>query len=295
MKSVIECENICKKYGKKYVLDNLSLKVEYGDIYGLIGVNGAGKTTFLKSILGIVSMDSGNIKLFGNERNEISCKRVGCMIEMSAFYSGLSAKQNLEYYKTLFGVDDKVSVEMVLEMVGLDPNSKKIFKKFSVGMKQRLGIALAIMNEPELIILDEPLNGLDPLGIATIRELIIKLNKEKNITFLISSHNLPELELIANKFGIIHSGEIKKNFSAEELSTICRKGHKIILGKGFNLKQLYFESVLLLGNELICAGDVQVDDVMNELTKKDIKVKEIMDYEMTLEDYFRICIKEEKE
>ncbi|MBQ7943896.1 MAG: ATP-binding cassette domain-containing protein [Lachnospiraceae bacterium] len=292
MDQIVICKDLTKKYGNNKVIDNLSMEVYKGDIYGLIGVNGAGKTTLLKSILSIINVDSGKISL---DAEIINNNNIGSMIDAPAFFGELTAEQNLEYYRIMFGRDENISVKALLEIVGLKTNSKISFKKFSMGMKQRLGIALAIMDNPSLVVLDEPLNGLDPLGIVEIRELIIKLNRERGITFMISSHNLPELELTANRFGIMHKGKIRKDISSEQLKEICRNGHKIILEKDIDISSFQYEDILICGNEIICTGNVLLEEVKNEIERKGFKVKSVVEYELSLEDYFRICIMEDEE
>ncbi len=194
---IVKSQKLNKRYGETMALKNVDIAIKRGSIYGLVGNNGAGKTTFLKIISGLTSADSGTFSLLGadNEAGYRSVrKRTGAIIENPGFYPKMTAKQNLEYYRIQRGIPGKETVEELLHLVGLEHAAKKKFASLSLGMKQRLGIALALMGEPELLILDEPINGLDPMGIIEIRKLLLKLNQEKNVTILISSHILTELE-----------------------------------------------------------------------------------------------------
>lgn len=220
---VLQTRNITKKYSGKTVIDSINMTIKKGDIYGLIGRNGAGKTTLMRIIAGLTSPNSGEIKLFGAtsaaELNEVK-KKIGCVIETPALYPNMSAVQNLEYYCILMDIPDKSIIEKVLQTVGLTDTGKKKFKNFSLGMKQRLGLALALLNNPEFIILDEPMNGLDPIGIVEMRETLKRLNQEHCITIMISSHILSELSMIATCYGIIDNGKMIKELTNEGLSEI---------------------------------------------------------------------------
>ncbi|MGX7107933.1 ABC transporter ATP-binding protein [Facklamia miroungae] len=216
---MIKLENLNKSYKDSHILKGVTLEVNDGEIYGLIGKNGAGKTTIFKMILGLSKLDSG--KLIINEsrtRKELieSRKKIGFFIGLN-FFGYLNAEANLKYYCQLKGITNKGEVDRVLKIVGLDGNNKA-YKSFSMGMKQRLGIANALLGNPETLILDEPTNGLDPQGIANIRNLIKQLNEEHKMTIIVSSHNLSELENTANRFGIVHNGKILKELTREDLS-----------------------------------------------------------------------------
>ncbi|MCL2071467.1 MAG: ATP-binding cassette domain-containing protein [Oscillospiraceae bacterium] len=223
---VLQTRNITKCYGKTAAVDNVSLSIRKGDIYGLIGRNGAGKTTLMRMITALTFPNSGELELFGKTSetglNE-SRKRMGSVVEMPALYPNLTAVQNLEYYRILRGIPDKSVIQRTLETVNLTDTGKKKFKNFSLGMKQRLGLALALLGNPDFIILDEPINGLDPMGIVEMRETIKKLNTENNITFMISSHILSELSLIATRYGIIEKGRLIKELTAAELQEQCQQ------------------------------------------------------------------------
>ena len=220
---ILQMRNVTKKYHGKAAVDNVSMTINRGDIYGLIGRNGAGKTTLMRIIAALTSTDSGEIELFGETSvaglNEAK-KKIGCVIETPAFYPNLSAAQNLEYYRILMDIPDKSIIEQILHTVGLIDTGKKRFKHFSLGMKQRLGLALVLLSNSEFIILDEPMNGLDPIGIVEMRETFKKLNQEHCATIMISSHILSELSMTATHYGIINNGKMIKELTNEELSEI---------------------------------------------------------------------------
>lgn len=228
---IIETRNLTKRYNGQAVVSNANLHIEQGKIYGLLGRNGAGKTTIMKMILGLTSITSGEIKAFGKDLKGNKKKvypRIGAIIETPGFYPNLTGTENLKIFAKLRGMTRKDGVKHALDIVGLPYNDKKLFSKYSLGMKQRLGIANAIMHEPELLILDEPTNGLDPIGITEMRNFIKDLCKEKGITLIISSHILTEIEQLADTIGIIHEGILLEEISYNDLQ---RKNRKYILLK----------------------------------------------------------------
>lgn len=223
MDYILTTNGLTKTYGKHNAANNISIHVRQGDIYGLIGRNGAGKTTLLKMVGGLSTPTAGEFALFGytgKERAQVM-HRVGSLIENPGIYPNLTAAENLNLKCIALGVRDKNVVPQLLETVGLANVGKKKVGKFSMGMKQRLGIALALVGEPDLVILDEPINGLDPQGVAEVRETIKKLNQERNITFIISSHILDELAKIATNYGIIQNGNLLQELTKEELLNKC--------------------------------------------------------------------------
>jgi len=226
---VINTKSLTKKYKDFTALNSVSLTVEKGNVYGLIGKNGAGKTTFFKVIMGLTEKTSGDINI--NESDDLNAGRskIGFMIGVS-FFPYLNAYKNIEYYRRMKGINDKKETERVLKLVNLY-DVKKPFKAFSMGMKQRLGIANALLGNPEVIILDEPINGLDPQGIIDIRKIIIDINKNYNTTFIISSHILSELDLVAKKYGIIDCGVLLKEVEQKELHKQRSKSTIIELDK----------------------------------------------------------------
>lgn len=202
LNNIIEINNLTKQYGSQIAVNNLSITVESGQIYGFLGRNGAGKTTTIRMLLGLIKPTKGNIKIFEKEfesnKTEI-LKNIGAMVETPGFYSNLTAKENLTINAKILGIQKENAIEEVLEIVGLASEKVKLFKNYSLGMKQRLGIARALLHNPELLILDEPTNGLDPIGIKEIRKLIKDLAQSRNITILISSHILSEIEQLVDK------------------------------------------------------------------------------------------------
>lgn len=223
MEYVVSTTNLTKQYGKHTAVDNVSLHIKRGEIYGFIGRNGAGKTTFMKMISGLSSPTSGEIVLFG-EKGAAANKnhaRIGNLIEAPGIYPFMSGYKNLKCKALALGINKPGYPEELLALVGLEHAGKKKVKKYSLGMKQRLGIAMALVGGPDLLILDEPINGLDPQGIAEVRMLLLKLKTENNMTIMISSHILEELYKMADTFGIIHEGRLIQELTREELSSKC--------------------------------------------------------------------------
>ena len=220
--TIIKCINICKKYNNNIVLDNINLDIKKGDILGLIGKNGAGKTTLMKIMLSLALPSSGSVEILNK-----GIFRIGALIESPAFFSYLSAVENLDYYRLLNGLECDISNSEVLKYVGLDYVGKKKYKNFSLGMKQRLAIALAILGKPEILILDEPINGLDPVGIKDIRNLLLKINNELNTTIVVSSHILSELSSITKTYSFMHEGKIIEQIACNDLEDKCKSYLKL--------------------------------------------------------------------
>ena len=221
--TVIKLRDISKKRGQTEILNHLNMTVYQKDIYGFIGQNGAGKSTTMKIIMSLIEETQGQLELFDSLDNQINRSRIGAIIENPAFYPYMTAYENLKYYVQYKGIVEINSIEKVLKMVGLENVRKKKYKNYSLGMKQRLGLALALINNPDLLILDEPLNGLDPQGIVELREILSHLNKKYGITMLISSHILDELEMIATRYGFIHQGQMIEEITAEKLQEKLKK------------------------------------------------------------------------
>ncbi|MBV4416977.1 ATP-binding cassette domain-containing protein [Clostridium tyrobutyricum] len=219
MRYILRTNNLTKKFKKQIVINKVNISVKKGDIYGLVGKNGAGKTTLMKMIVGLLMPTSGKIELFEKKNLCNSRKKIGCVIENPALYPDMSAEQNLNIQSILTDKIDKNEIKKILELVGLKDVKNKKISKYSLGMKQRLGIGCALIGNPEFLILDEPINGLDPIGVKEIRNLILKLNNEKGITILISSHILGELYKIANVFGIINNGSLINEIQKKDLDT----------------------------------------------------------------------------
>lgn len=222
---ILSLNNVSKSFGHYKALKNINIELEKGKIYGLIGKNGAGKTTMMRMIAGLSFPTKGTIELFGKSRSKEfteELKRVGCLIEYPSMNGNMSAAENLKLHRIMRGIPNKEFEQQLLELVGLKDTGKKKVKDFSLGMRQRLGIAIALIGNPELLILDEPVNGLDPVGVVEIRNLIRSVCEKQKITVLISSHNLPELYQTATDYIIIDKGEIKKELTFNELEECCR-------------------------------------------------------------------------
>ena len=223
MEYVLRTNNLSKHYGQFKALNGLTINVPKGAIYGFVGKNGAGKSTTMKIIMSLVKETQGQLELFESTDNQVNRGRIGAIIEQPAFYPYMTAYENLQYYIKFKGIVEANSIENVLKMVGLENAATKKYKNYSLGMKQRLGLALALINNPDLLILDEPLNGLDPQGIAELRETLRHLNKKYGITMVISSHILDELEMIATRYGFIHKGHMIEEITVDELHEKLKK------------------------------------------------------------------------
>lgn len=291
---VIKTDRLTKKYGKFLAVDNVSLTINCGEIYGLIGKNGAGKTTLLKLIMGVANATNGSVSILGSQDSaglRHARGNVGFMLE-PGFFSYMTARQNLEYFRKLKGIGDAKEIESILEMVELD-QVKKAFKTYSMGMKQRLSIANALMGRPDVIIMDEPINGLDPEGIAEFRKMILKLNQEYKITFLISSHILAELSMMATRFGFIDKGVLLKELSQEELHMMNQKSLNIKVDD-VNRACVILEQELNTTNykvnekeEIILFDYVlEPEEVVSMLVHKNIKISKVVPTETSLEEYF---------
>ncbi len=216
----IETKNLTKSFGSHRAVDRVNLSIEQGEIYGFLGNNGAGKTTTIKMMTGLIPPTEGSIKIFGEDvrksKQEI-LKRVGCIVETPGFFGNLTGQENLQIYLRISGSSKRKTIEETMELVGLDPKDPLLVRRYSLGMKQRLGIARALLNQPEILLLDEPTNGLDPLGIRGMRKLLRLLAKEQRMTLFLSSHILTEVEQLADRVGIIHQGKLIDEISMEGL------------------------------------------------------------------------------
>lgn len=225
-KMVFETRHLVKKYGNHIVLNDVNIAIPQGAIYGLIGENGAGKTTLIRLLCGLAAPTQGEIYLFGenNPRKQINQrKRMGCLVESPALFPDMSAAQNLEVQRLQRGIPGKKCIAQTLALVGIENTGNKKAKDFSLGMRQRLALAIALLSDPEFLVLDEPVNGLDPVGIVELRELLIRLNQERNMTILISSHILSEMYQLATCYGILHKGKLLEQFTSKELNEKCKK------------------------------------------------------------------------
>lgn len=294
---IIKTVELTKTYKDKTVVKNVSLNIKKGRIYGLLGRNGAGKTTIMKMLLGLVPVTSGEIYMFdknikGNEKNIY--KRIGSIIETPSFYPNLTGTENLEIFAKMHGIHSKKIIENALNFVNLPFNDKKLFKQYSLGMKQRLGIANAILHDPDILILDEPTNGLDPIGIAEMRSFLKKLSNEHNKTILISSHILSEIAQIADDIGIINDGVLIEESTIQELELKNKKyiilivseidKTKQILENEFNIKDYSIKNEKTIH---IYKTSLKISDLNRVLVLNNIAVDGIMLYNNTLEDYFK--------
>ena len=247
METILKTEGLTKQYRKVCAVDHVSLTIEKGDIFGFIGENGAGKTTFMRMVCGLIRSTDGTLELFGKtsekELPQVR-KKMGALIEHPAVYIGMSAMENLEvqrrYLDMDFGQNPKEELLKLLDLVGLKDVKDRKAGKFSLGMRQRLGLALALVGNPEFLILDEPTIGLDPIGVMELRELILRLNHERHITILFSSHNLAEMAQIATRYGFLHKGKLLELITADQVKQACEE-------KGMTLES-YFVDLLLKDN-----------------------------------------------
>ena len=291
METVLKTNNLTKVYGRRTVVDGVSMTINKGDIYGFIGKNGAGKTTFMRTVLSLTSITSGEVELFGGKKIEEVGNKIGSLIEAPGLYKNATAYENLKRFSILFGADES-KINDILKFVNLDKTGKKKAKDFSLGMRQRLGIAIALLGDPEFLVLDEPINGLDPAGIKEIRDVILKLNKELGITFLISSHLLDELAKVVTKYGIINNGVLLEEVSAKELINNCK--NKLIIETDDNEKakeliksEFDIKKIDSIEDKLVLYSDLEKSALINKyLVKKGILVNEIYTEVDSLEDYF---------
>lgn len=291
---VIATSALTKVYGQKRAVDRLDMTVRQGDIYGFIGRNGSGKSTTLKLLSGLARPTEGEVRLFGQPvENEAARRRVGVLVESAGLYPGLSAHENMMLKAACMGlVTPEQNVRRLLELVSLDPTDKKRAGRFSMGMKQRLGIALALLGGPDLLLLDEPINGLDPEGIQEVRNLLVKLNQDQGITLVISSHILGELAKIATHYGILKDGRMVQQLSSEELSAQCRDYLHLRVADPKAAIVALEQQLGLFKYEVRPEGEVRVYDktdparVNAVLAKADIPVQEIYLHGQDLEGYF---------
>ena len=283
-----------KQYGRQKAVDHIDIHIKKGAIYGFIGRNGAGKTTTLKMISGLARPTDGEIIMFGYRGGGLKNirSRVSCLIEAPGVYGNLSAYDNLKIKCKLFGIQEKSYIPEILEMVGLNHVGKKKVKHYSLGMKQRLGIGLTLVGDPDLLLLDEPINGLDPQGIVEVRDTILRLNEERNMTILVSSHILEELSKIATHYGIIHNGSLLQEMTKEELMKRCSERIEICLDEPKRavpvLDEMGFTNYQIVDKERIHIFErLEESAGLNmELAKAGILVREIRITSEELEDYF---------
>lgn len=293
---VLETVDLTKQYGKQFAVSELNMHVKKGEIYGLLGRNGAGKTTTIRMAMGLLQPTKGEVKLFG-ERLTVPTKqifnRTGALIEAPAFYENLTAKDNLKIIADLRGTQSRDCIDRALMLVNLENETHKKVKQFSLGMKQRLGIAMALMHEPEFIILDEPTNGLDPVGIQQIRLLIQKLCAEKGTTILISSHILSEIEQMANTIGIIDHGKMIEELSMDEIRRRNRHYVKMTVSDMNKTVPLLEKELCITDFEIVSEREIKIYQIETDfekvnrlLNQNEIGVSEISMNKGNLEEYF---------
>ena len=303
MDYILETENLTKRYGKKTALSNVSIHVNQGDIYGLVGRNGAGKTTLMKIVCGLSRKSNGSYSIFGKKDGELgdAALRKGLLIESPGIFGEFNAEMNLKIKCRLMGITDPAEPKRLLKLIGLEDTGKKKARFFSLGMKQRLGIGLALAGNPDLIILDEPINGLDPQGIIEIRDMIGRLNKENGTTFVISSHILDELSKIATKYGIINCGELVEETLAEELRSKCESRVELLTdnceGAAGVLEKMGIHNIKVLDNGRINIYEQfdRTGDISLALFAKGITTLEIVKKLETIENYYLRLVGKESE
>lgn len=299
MEYVLETVGLSKRYKNQWALKEVNMHVEKGDVYGFVGENGSGKTTVIRLITGLIFPTEGGVSLFGTSDKSADIinarKRVGAIVETPSIYLNMSAKTNLQMQSDILGLrnENDEKIKEVLQEVGLLElyDSKKKAGNFSLGMRQRLGIAMALLGDPEFIILDEPMNGLDPAGIVEIRELILRLNQQRGITFLISSHILTELALVATKYGIISKGKLVKEIAAEDLKKQCRPTLFINAKEKEKLyetvvKSVRTEDVAYTPQGVCIHGEVQLNPLLKNILEEDIEITAVNRREGNIEEYY---------
>lgn len=294
MEYVLTTNNLTKIFKNHKAVNNVSMQVPKGSIYGFIGKNGAGKTTLLKMICGLSTPTSGDFTLFGYEGNDVrrAFSRIGSLVESPGVYPSMDAYTNMKLKCIAFGINKKGYIDELLNLVELSDTGKKKVKNFSLGMKQRLGIALALIGEPDLLVLDEPINGLDPQGIVEIRDIIHKLNEEKNITIIISSHILEELSKIATVYGIIQNGVLVEEMTRDELLVKCSQYIELLTDNA-SIACTVLEDYGIKNYKVVAKNEIRIYEKLDDsgeiairLVNKKVNIKGISVKNEALEDYF---------
>lgn len=294
MTDVLQAEGLVKQYRNFKALDKLQMHVPKGAIYGLVGKNGAGKTTLIRLICGLQEPTSGGYTLYGKKNTEweisASRRRMGAIVETPSIYLQMTAEENLREQYRVLGLPSFEGIQELLHLVGLENTGKKKAKNFSLGMRQRLGIAVALCGDPDFLVLDEPVNGLDPEGIVEMRELILKLNREKQITVLISSHILDELSRLATHYGFIDAGRMVKEISAAELEKTIRKCVRLTVTNtaalAFVLDGMGLAYNILSSTEADIFGEVNITQLALALKEEECEVLSLHERDESLESYY---------
>ena len=298
MDYVLQTDNLTKQYRDFKAIDHLAMHIRKGSIYGLVGRNGAGKTTLIRLLCGLQHPTEGTYTLYGRENTspEVSevRKRIGAVVEFPSIYQELSAEDNIKMQYRVLGRPSFEGIKELLSLVGLKSTGRKKAKNFSLGMRQRLGIAIALAGDPDFLILDEPANGLDPQGIIEMRELILKLNREYQITVLMSSHILDELSRLATHYGFVDSGRMVKEISAEDLEKACRKCMELtvtdtkILARV--LDRLQLEYTILSDSRADLFGEANITELTLALAEEGCNIKAMREKDESLESYYMALI-----
>lgn len=294
MEYVLTTNELCKQYKNFKALNGFNMHVPKGAIYGFVGKNGAGKTTLIRIISGLQQPTSGEYTLYGVNSNSGSIsksrRRIGAVVETPSVYLDMTATQNLQQQYRILGLPSNDGMQELLCLVGIPDTGRKKAKNFSLGMKQRLGIAIALCGNPDFLVLDEPVNGLDPQGIIEIRELILKLNREKGITVLISSHILDELSKLATHYGFIDSGHIIREISAEDLEASCRKCMRVqvsdVKALCRVLDKIHVEYKIISDNEADIFEKLKITSLVEQLSKENCEVISIQERDESLEGFY---------
>ena len=294
MDYILTAENLGKHYRHSNALSGFSMHIPKGSIYGFVGRNGAGKTTLIRLICGLQEPTEGSFTLYGVESTDSGIvkarQRMGAVVETPAIYLDMTAEENLKQQYRVLGLPSFDSIPELLKLVGLEDTGKKRAKRFSLGMKQRLGIAIALAGDPDFLVLDEPTNGLDPQGIIEMRELILRLNRERQITVLISSHILDELSRLATHYGIIDKGCMVKELSAEELEASCRKCMRIevsnMVGLTHVLDSMAVDYKTISDTQAYIFAKLNISQLTLALAKEDCEVLSIESKDESLESFF---------
>ena len=294
MDYILETRSLSKHYGRFKALDGMNMHVPKGAIYGLVGKNGAGKTTLIRLICGLQEPSSGSFTLYGTESRDKAIvrarRRMGAVVETPSLYPDMTAEDNLKMQYRVLGLPSFEGIGALLSLVGLENTGRKKARNFSLGMKQRLGIAVALAGDPDFLVLDEPVYGLDPQGIIEIRELILKLNRERQISVLISSHLLDELSRLATHYGFIDSGHMVREISAAELDTVCRKCVRLVVSDvkplGRVLDSMGIEYNILSPTQADVFARVNLSGLVNALAKEDCELIAAQERDESLESYY---------
>ena len=294
MEYVLETNAVTKRYRSFTALNGLTMRIPKGSVYGFVGRNGAGKTTLIRIICGLQEPTDGSYTLYGVKNTESavlrSRRRMGAVVESPAIYLGMTAKENIRQQYNVLGIPLDEGAEELLRLVGLDKTGSKTARNFSLGMRQRLGIAVALAGNPDFMVLDEPTNGLDPHGIIEMRELILKLNREQGITVLISSHILDELSRLATHYGFIDSGRMVREMSAEELEACCRKCIRMEVSDTKTLARVLdsMNAEYRISDEhhADVYAEIPVTSLVSALAKENCTVKNIKEHDESLESFY---------